>query len=152
MGFKKSDLTPEMLRRMDEAEQRYYAQGGLVTRERYQIETPWVDRKLAGRVGRLEREEQGTFAQWLNQNGWKDCYVFHGLHKATTCKAGVPDFVVPTKSGTLWIEFKAAGGKLSLPQQNFEIGLEQHGQKLFVVYTALEAIELVKKQTSQRKD
>lgn len=144
MGLRRSQIPPEMLAKMQEAEHRYLEAGGSITRERYQIETPWIDRKLAGRIGKLEREEQGTFANWLNANGWRNGYVWHGTHKATTCHAGVPDFIVPVSRRTLFIEFKAAGGKLSLPQMNFQLVLEQQGLLLYIVYNAQDAIELVK--------
>jgi VRR-NUC domain len=108
------------------------------------IHPPYAeDHHAPVQTGRLEREEQRQFANWLLLNGYK-ARVWHATHKATTANPGVCDFIVPIWGGTLWIEFKLPGAKLSEAQEEFRAGLEAKGHQLYVCYSAGEAIALVK--------
>lgn len=95
------------------------------------------------KTGKLERQEQREFANWLLLNGYK-ARVWHATHKATTANPGVPDFIVPIVCDVLFIEFKLPGEDLSDAQKEFRAGLELKGQELYVCYSAGEAIALVK--------
>jgi hypothetical protein len=117
--------------------------------ERYGFVNPGVhppyaeDHHAPVQTGKLEREEQRQFASWLMLNNYK-AKVWHATHKATTANPGVCDFIVPIWGGTLWIEFKLPGARLSEAQEEFRAGLEAKGHQLYVCYSAGEAIALVK--------
>ena len=126
-------VTPEMLRLMNELDQRTYGPGI----------HPLDDPHPAPKTDKLEREEQRQFASWLMLNGF-DGRVWHKTNVASTASPGCPDFIVPVNGITLWIEFKRAGYDLSPDQEKFRLALEKQGIRLYVVYSAFEAIELMR--------
>lgn len=106
-----------------------------------------IDHHAPVKTGKLERDEQRQFANWLLLNGYT-ARVWHATNKATTANPGVPDFIVPILSGVLWIEFKLPGAKLSEAQEAFRAGLEAKGFTLHVCYSCAEAIALVRQRDS----
>jgi VRR-NUC domain len=139
MGLK---LTPEILKLMSPEDQQYY---GFVDPG---VHPPYAeDHHAPVKTGTLERDEQRQFANWLLLHGYT-AKVWHGTHKATTANPGVPDFIVAIWGGTLWIEFKLPGAKLSEAQEEFRAGLEAKGHQLHICYSANEAIALVKQKDS----
>jgi hypothetical protein len=101
------------------------------------------DHHPAPKTDKLEREEQRQYANWLLLHGLKS-FVWHKTNVPSTASLGTPDFVVPVGGVTLWIEFKRAGYGLSADQESFKAGLEEQGLRLYIVHTALEAIELTR--------
>ncbi len=78
------------------------------------------------------------------RRGW---YIVHARPDVpTTTGRGVPDFVIATEGGkTLWVEVKAAKGKLSLEQRAAAAWLQKLGHDYAVVHSLQEFIELVRK-------
>jgi hypothetical protein len=103
-----------------------------------------TDHHAPVQTGRLERKEQGEFANWLMLNNYYDGTAWHRTDKPTGGRRGIPDFIVPSWSGALYIEFKLPGAKLSEDQEKFRDCLESKGLKLYVCYSAGEAIALVR--------
>jgi hypothetical protein len=103
-----------------------------------------TDHHAPVKTGKLEREEQGHFWNWLCLNGYAAGTIWHRTDKRSTGTLGTPDFVVPTWSGVLYIEFKMPGTTLSGAQKEFRAGLEAKGHTLYVCYSSDEAIALVK--------
>jgi hypothetical protein len=101
------------------------------------------DHHAPPKTGKLERDEQKHFGNWLLLNHY-GAKVWHSTHKATTANPGVPDFIVPIWGGTLYIEFKLPGATLSPAQLEYAHALEAKGHQLYVCYSAAEAIALVK--------
>jgi VRR-NUC domain-containing protein len=107
------------------------------------VEKPIPEKETRGEM-RLERQEQKVFANYLLLHGYMP--IWHRTDKPTGCAAGVPDFVIPISHGRIaWFEFKLPGKKLSKDQEKFRQYLESVGHKLFVVYSAQEAIQVLKK-------
>jgi hypothetical protein len=114
------------------------------------------DRRLLGKAGltakeatavaqkRLEREEQRIFARELTRLELP--FYWHRTDKRTGATLGVPDFIVGVGGATLWIEFKALGGTLSLEQTKFLIRLGRQRLALHVCRSAAEAIKLILKE------
>jgi hypothetical protein len=96
-----------------------------------------------------ERKEQATFASWLllqNSNGRKIPFVWHATHKPSKATPGTPDFWVGVNARSLWIEFKRDNScKLTPEQEEFRLACEAQRIEWHVVYSAAEAIELVRK-------
>jgi hypothetical protein len=105
---------------------------------------PEDDSHPPSKTDRLEREEQRQFANWLMLKGLFKATVWHKTNARTGSTLGTPDFIVPVNCSTLFIEFKRAGYGLSKDQEEFKAGLEEQGKRLYVVYSALEAIELTR--------
>jgi hypothetical protein len=93
------------------------------------------------KTDQAERDEQAQFANYCLLHQYP-C-VWHSTHKRSTGTVGCPDFIVGVNGVTLWIEFKREGGTLSDEQKEFGRKLETQGMRLYVVYSAGEAIELV---------
>jgi hypothetical protein len=94
------------------------------------------------KTGKLEREEQRQFANHCLLHELP--FVWHATHKPSKATPGTPDFWVGINRLGIWIEFKRDyTEKLSTEQEEFARKLEAQGMKLYVVYSALEAIELV---------
>lgn len=98
--------------------------------------------KVKSAPGRLERQEQGLFANWLLQQGLP--FVWHATHAPSKATPGTPDFWVGCRGKGMWIEFKGPGGKMSACQLEFSVKLTLEGLDFFIVHSAAEAIELVR--------
>jgi hypothetical protein len=94
------------------------------------------------KTDKLEREEQRQFASYCLLKELP--FSWHATNARTKATPGTPDFWVGVNRLGLWIEFKRDYTcKLSEEQQEFAAKLERQGMKLYVVYSALEAIELL---------
>ena len=93
---------------------------------------------------RLEKAEQGTFAQWCLLHELP--FVWHATHAPSKATPGTPDFIVGAAGKTLWIEFKRleAGQRLSSAQEAFKSRLARQNIALHVLTSAAQAIELLK--------
>ena len=89
---------------------------------------------------REELKEQKLFYSWLNLRG----ILFYNPRsdKASTIRAGAPDFTVFYQSKTLFLEFKSPGWKQSPAQIEFERDATQAGFTYLVVYSAQQAMEV----------
>ena len=103
----------------------------------------------------LEKEEDAIFAQWLQYAGLKFSHI---SNEATTVQAimrnkrigvnsGVPDFIVITRQGLLFVEMKRVkGGVVSESQKEWITCLNAvKGVEAIVAKGAKEAIAFVKK-------
>jgi hypothetical protein len=134
-----SELTPALISRMNIEDQRRYAQAiGLVTHQ----DDLTAHKEQPKGADSLERIQQREFASWLSLGDYPYCW--HATHKKSTGSLGCPDFVVGVAGVTLWVEFKRPGFTLSKDQERFRAKLEQQGIFLHIVYTGLQAIDLVK--------
>lgn len=134
MGWKRSDLTPEIIAGMSPENQAKYGPGIHPDYETDPHPPPKTDV--------LERDEQRSFASWCMLNQLP--VVWHSTAHRSKASLGCPDFVLGVKGTTLWIEFKRTDGKLSIVQEDFRDRLTAQGITLYVCYTAMEAIELCK--------
>jgi hypothetical protein len=105
---------------------------------------PAQDTHPPAKTDKAERAEQGHFWNWLCLNNYVPGSVWHRTDKATGATPGTPDFIVPTWTGTIYIEFKMPGNWLSKAQEEFRAGLEAKGLELHICFSAGEAIALVK--------
>ena len=135
MGYKRTELTPGMLRLMSPEDQKRYMGGVISPDEPQEPETK--------KIPKLERDEQRTFARWLRKHGLADSAIWHSTAHRTKGTRGTPDFVVPVSGVTLYIEFKLPGNTLSPDQENFRKSLDAQRYQLHVVASAQEAIALV---------
>jgi VRR-NUC domain-containing protein len=107
------------------------------------VEKPVPEKETRGEL-RLEREEQRVFSHYLSLNGYRGA-VWHRTDRATGCLPGTPDFIVPISGARIfWVEFKLPGKKLSKDQEEFRRYLESVGHKLHVVFSAAQAIEIMR--------
>ncbi len=89
-----------------------------------------------------EREEQRQFANYCLLHDLPFCW--HATHTRSKATPGTPDFWVGVNRCGLWIEFKRDySQKLSQEQEEFARKLERQGMRLYIVYSALEGIELL---------
>jgi len=132
MGFS-SPLPEHFLQRMSQKDRAMLGKGGLTVAEAAEAAQK-----------RPEREEQRTFARELNRLDLP--FYWHRTDKRTGATLGVPDFIVGVGGVTLWIEFKAPGGALSLEQTKFLIRLGRQCLALYVCRSAAEAIKLILKE------
>ena len=99
-----------------------------------------------------ERKEQGQFANWLlfqNSEGRDLPFCWHATHAPSKATPGTPDFWVGVNGHSLWIEFKRDySEKLSPDQETFRKRCEAQSIEMRVVYSAAEAIQLVKERSS----
>lgn len=124
---------PELARLMSVEDQRTYGPG---------IHPPDEDHPPP-KTDRAERKEQAQFASYCLLKDYP--FVWHATHKPSKATPGTPDFWVGVNGASLWIEFKRDYScKLSSDQETFRAKLEAQGLRLYLVYSALEAIELVK--------
>jgi hypothetical protein len=102
-----------------------------------------LDNHPQPKTDKAERDEQKQFANYCLLNGYP--FVWHGTHKRSTGTVGCPDFIVGINGSVVYIEFKRDYTcKLSSDQEDFGHKLEAQGLRLYVVYSSLEAIELLK--------
>jgi hypothetical protein len=103
---------------------------------------PSLDNHPQPKTDRLERDEQKQFANWCLLKGYP--FSWHATHTRSKATPGTPDFWVGVAGVGLWIEFKRDhAAKLSAAQEEFGRQLEEQGMRLYVVYSAAEAIALV---------
>ena len=126
-------LPEHLLRCMDPKDRVHLGKAGLTAKE-----------ATAVAQKRLEREEQRIFARELTRLELPFCW--DRTDKRTGATLGVPDFIVGVAGVTLWIEFKALGGTLSLEQTKFLIRLGRQRLALHVCRSAAEAIKLILKE------
>jgi hypothetical protein len=112
------------------------------------------DRAALGKVGltaseaqakcesRLERQEQRIFANECLRRELP--FVWHRTDRKSAATLGTPDFIVGLDGQTLWIEFKAPGGILSLEQTKFRERLAEQQITLHICRGAAQAIALLK--------
>jgi hypothetical protein len=106
----------------------------------------------AKEIARTERDEQKTFAYYLSQvrARGKLRYYWAKTNKASTNMPGTLDFMVPISRGrTLYIEFKAPGGRLTKEQHEEIEGLKMLGHKVVIIQTAEAAIRFVKEELNR---
>jgi hypothetical protein len=97
----------------------------------------------SAKTGALERQEQRQFASYCLLKDYP--FVWHATHRPSKATPGTPDFWVGCNLVGLWIEFKKDYTcKLSPDQEEFARKLEAQGMRLYIVYSAQEAIELVR--------
>lgn len=136
-----ADLTPNLISKMASLEdQRRYAELAGIVIHQDDVTAP------PGKVGKgthpLEKKEQGQFANWTLER--YPARIWHSTHRSSTATPGTPDFVVPVNGYTLYIEFKRPGFKLSPDQEAYRANLEKEKIHLHVVYSAQQAMDLVK--------
>lgn len=90
---------------------------------------------------KLEREEQRLFSSELLRRELP--FYWHSTAHKTKATPGVPDFVIGLNATTVWIEFKAPGGRMSDEQLAFAERLRQQKQNFHLVYSCKEAIEIL---------
>jgi hypothetical protein len=94
------------------------------------------------KTDKLEREEQRQFASYCLLHDLP--FSWHATNARSKATPGTPDFWTGVNRFSLWIEFKRDYScKLSPEQEEFKAKLEAQGMRLYIVYSALEAIELV---------
>lgn len=132
------EITPEILRLMSPEDRARYETGSPVIADSGAFDKPPA-------ISPLERDEQRSFWQWCCSKGLSDSVVWHSTAHRTKGTLGTPDFIVPIKGDTLYIEFKLPGNKLSFHQERFRASLARQGITLYVVNSALEAQRLIQK-------
>lgn len=99
-----------------------------------------------------EGKEQREFASWLafkRAEGVRLVVVWHAMHKRSTASRGTSDFIIGVNGTVLFIEFKRDYGcELSEAQEEFRLDCEAQGVIYRVVYSAFEAIALVREYMS----
>jgi hypothetical protein len=94
------------------------------------------------KTDRLERKEQGSFANYCLLHDLP--FVWHATNTKSKASVGTPDFWCGINRCGIWVEFKRDFScKLSKDQEEFARKLEAQGLKLYVVYSAAEAIALL---------
>jgi hypothetical protein len=135
MGYRIDEIQ-DFVHLMDPADQARYDQRA---RAREVVPPPKTDRR--------ERDEQRQLANWLllqRSKGRNIPFCWHALHKPSTATPGTLDFWVGTWTGGIWIEFKRDhSSKLSYDQQQFWDNCVGRGIECYLVYSALEAINIV---------
>lgn len=101
------------------------------------------------KTDKAEKDEQRQFANYCLLKELP--FSWHKTNARSTATPGTPDFWAGVNRMGLWIEFKRDYScKLSADQEDFARKLEKEGMKLFVVYSAAEAMELVQAVASYR--
>jgi hypothetical protein len=94
------------------------------------------------KTDRAEKEEQRQFANYCLLHELP--FSWHATNARSRATPGTPDFWVGCNRVGAWIEFKRDPTcKLSEEQEEFGRKLERQGLKLYVVYSAAEAIALL---------
>lgn len=96
-----------------------------------------------------EVQEQNRFAIWLRPEEARGIlwYDWSRTDEAVTCRVGKPDFLICLfGKPAFWIEFKAKGGRFSPAQKKTIDLLRELRHEVFIVQTADEAIDIVKRQ------
>ena len=134
-------LSPHLLRLMSPEDQTRY---GVVPDPAPALQ---LDRQPTHKTTTDERKQQSDFANWLllrNSEVADIPFEWHPIHARSKTTPGCFDFWVGVSSG-IWIEFKADRScKLSGEQQEFKRKCEKRGIPAYVVYSAAEAIEIVR--------
>jgi hypothetical protein len=89
----------------------------------------------------LERQMQRTVANYCLLHCLP--FVWHATNKRSTATRGCPDFIIGLSRGTLWLEMKLPGEKLSTDQEAFQQRLKAQGIRLEICYSDAEAIALI---------
>ena len=111
--------------------------------ERYDQRAKGEEAVPPPRTDRAEKTEQRSFANWLLLNGLPFCW--HAMHKPSTATPGTLDFWVGTWGGGICLEFKRDYTcKLSQEQQKFWDACIGRGISCYLVYSADEAIKIIK--------
>ena len=134
MGWKQSDLTPEIIAAMNAEDRARYAPG-------VHASTYAEDQNPPNKTGSLERDEQGEFANWCHLHGY--LIVWHATHKKSTATKGTPDFAVLAHGVWHWIEFKLPGSDLSPDQKEWREACERNGGIYWIAYSSHEAMRII---------
>jgi hypothetical protein len=94
-------------------------------------------------VRTLEREEQRTFAAWLDLREADGvlCYDWSRTDRRTTNRKGVPDFRIYIQGRALLAEMKVGAGKLSADQSAMTLKFARSGTEVQLWHSAQEGIE-----------
>jgi hypothetical protein len=125
-------ISPHLIKLMDPADQAFYQPG---VHPKYED-----DHHPPPKTDKLEREEQRQFANYCLLHGYS--MIWHSTHKRSTGTVGAPDFSIWVNRKSLCIEFKRPGCNLSPDQEAWRATHEGQGCVYYVVYSALEAIQL----------
>jgi hypothetical protein len=125
-------ISPHLIKLMDPADQAFYQPG---VHPKYEN-----DHHPPVKTDKLEREEQRQFANYCLLHGYS--MIWHSTHKRSTGTVGAPDFSIWVNRKSLCIEFKRPGCNLSPDQEAWRATHEGQGCVYYVVYSALEAIQL----------
>src|SRR6516164_6232156 len=87
-------------------------------RETLGLGAPLPQERQSPKRPRLERDEQGIFANWLLLN--KLPYCWHSTHRRSTANKGVSDFWVGKNGKSIWLEFKSFPVRISMEQVAFQ--------------------------------
>lgn len=123
------------------------AQRALINDPTMPLQTPQMTQEgfltppKGNRAARSEKREQSLFANDCLRKGLPFCW--HATNSRSKATPGTPDFWCGKDGKGYWIEFKAAGGKLSPEQELFKEKLQAQSLQLHVVYSAAEAIKLI---------
>ena len=91
---------------------------------------------------RLEREHQRVVANYCHLEDLP--FIWHATNARSRATIGTPDFIIGLRRGTLWLEMKLPGQKLSADQEVFRAVLRAQGITLHIAYSDDEAIKLIK--------
>jgi hypothetical protein len=130
MGIRLAECNDQFLLRLDPAARRA---GGKALRTFAEANEEGCEK--------FERDEQRIFHRELNRLELP--YHWHSTAHKTKATVGCTDFIVGVGAVTLWIEFKAPGGRLSPDQERFAELLARQKNRYHLVTSAAAAIELV---------
>ena len=100
--------------------------------------SPKIKPEKIEREGDLHDEIEATlkFKRWY--------YVHSRMDRATTSRAGTPDFIIAAPGGvTYWIECKRKGGKLSVDQNITRHILGALGHKFALVFSLQDFLNVI---------
>jgi hypothetical protein len=133
MGWRRDQLTPEILRCMSPEDQKKYGPG--IHPDYKDDPHPPVN------TGVTEAKIQHDFAAICKDKGWRP--VWHRMHKRSTANRGCPDFIVGAYGQSWWIEFKKPGEDLSPDQKVFSMQLAQNGIQMYTCFSWREAEQVI---------
>lgn len=112
----------------------------------------WIDAQNAKRMPKVSIPERGDdslesmlhdkITQHCKMKGWY--FVHSRMDRAATNQIGVPDFIIATRTGTLWIEAKRKGAKPRPEQLAANHWLKTLGHKAHFVWSFEEFLEFSK--------
>jgi hypothetical protein len=132
MGLRPESLPEHFLNKMSKADR-----NGVLTAAEAQLKE----------AVRTERQEQSTFANWLNlaQGRGELYYTWSRTDKRSTLRPGFPDFAIFLNGRrTVFIEMKGPAGILSKEQTDVAELLGSLGFLYCVIATAGEGIHIIK--------